>query len=55
MFIVGGVAGFRCPVDTLLRIGVLEVQGGALWVWFGHSFLVQLPAPKFKISMKFNL
>ena len=37
-------SSFRWPVNTSLRIGVLEAQGGALWVWSGPSCLVKLPA-----------
>ena len=45
----GGVDAVRVfivglPVDTSVRIGVLEAQKAALWAWSGPSLLVQLPA-----------
>ena len=35
---------FRGSVDTSVRIGVLEAQDTALWVWSGPSLPVQLLA-----------
>ena len=34
----GLLVDFRWPVNTWLRTGVLEAQGGVVWMWFGPSF-----------------
>ena len=34
----------RGSVDTSVRVGVLEAQDAALWVWSAPSLPVQLPA-----------